>query len=116
MRIIFIYLLIFSCSNIDTNKGTIDQIPVPTSIVSFFENKPEIIRLDSSYSSEIEIWTQMINFTEKFSDLIDNEINHKSKIKSLSIELKKINLFTFDFAACIAIFFVPKTFIFSNSS
>ena len=90
MRIIFIYILIFSCSNIDTNKGTIDQIPVPTSIVSFFENKPEIIRLDSSYTSEIEIWTQMINFTEKFSDLIDNEINHKSKIKSLSIELKKI--------------------------
>ena len=90
MRIIFIYLLIFSCSNVDTNKGTVDQIPVPTSIVSFFENKPEIIRLDSSYTSEIEIWTQMINFTEKFSDLIDNEINHKSKIKSLSIELKKI--------------------------
>ena len=90
MRIIFIYLLIFSCSNVDTNKGTVDQIPVPTSIVSFFENKPEIIRLDSSYTPVIEIWTQMINFTEKFSDLIDNEINHKSKIKSLSIELKKI--------------------------
>ena len=32
----------------------------------------------------------MIGFTEKFSDLIDNEIKHKSKIKSLSIELKKI--------------------------
>ena len=95
MRIIFIYLLIFSCSNVDTNKGTIDQIPVPTSIVSFFENKPEIIRLDSSYTSEIEIWTQMINFTEKFSDLIDNEINHKSKIKSLSIELKKKKKRTF---------------------
>ena len=90
MRIIFIYLLIFSCSNVDINKSNIDQIPVPTSIVSFFDNKPEIIRLDSSYTSEIEIWTQMINFTEKFSDLIDNEINHKSKIKSLSIELKKI--------------------------
>ena len=90
MRIIFIYLLIFSCSNVDTNKGTIDRIPVPTSIVSFFENKPEIIRLDSRYTSEIEIWTQMINFTEKFSDLFEKEINHKSKIKLLSSDLDKI--------------------------
>ena len=90
MRIIFIYLLIFSCSNVDTNKGTIDQIPIPTSIVSFFENKPEIIRLDSIYNSEIEIWTQMINFTEKFSDLFEKEINHKSKIKLLSSDLDKI--------------------------
>ena len=90
MRIIFIYLLIFSCSNVDTNKGTIDRIPVPTSIVSFFENKPEIIRLDSSYTSEIEIWTQMINSTEKFSDLFEKEINHKSKIKLLSSDLDKI--------------------------
>ena len=90
MRIIFIYLLIFSCSNVDTNKGTTDQIPIPTSIVSFFENKPEIIRLDSTYTSEIEIWTQMINFTEKFSDLFEKEINHKSKIKLLSSDLDKI--------------------------
>ena len=90
MRIIFIYLLIFSCSNVDTNKGTIDQIPIPTSIVSFFENKPEIIRLDSIYNSEIEIWTQIINFTEKFSDLFEKEINHKSKIKLLSSDLDKI--------------------------
>ena len=90
MRIIFIYLLIFSCSDVDTNKGTIDQIPIPTSIVSFFENKPEIIRLDSIYNSEIEIWTQMINFTEKFSDLFEKEINHKSKIKLLSSDLDKI--------------------------
>ena len=90
MRIIFIYLLIFSCSNVDTNKGTTDQIPIPTSIVSFFENKPEIIRLDSIYTSEIEIWTQMINFTEKFSDLFEKEINHKSKIKLLSSDLDKI--------------------------
>jgi hypothetical protein len=90
LRIIFIYLLIFSCSNVDTNKGTIDQIPIPNSIVSFFENKPEIIRLDSIYNSEIEIWTQMINFTEKFSDLFEKEINHKSKIKLLSSDLDKI--------------------------
>tara|TARA_Y100000768_G_C23681602_1_gene542547 strand:+ start:70 stop:546 length:477 start_codon:yes stop_codon:yes gene_type:complete len=90
LRIIFIYLLIFSCSNVDTNKGTIDQIPIPTSIVSFFENKPEIIRIDSIYNSEIEIWTQMINFTEKFSDLFEKEINHKSKIKLLSSDLDKI--------------------------
>ena len=90
MRIIIICLLIFSCSNINTNKSTVEQIPIPTSINSFFGNKPDIIRLDSTYIKEIDIWGQMISFTEKFSDLIDNEINHKSKIKSLSIELKKI--------------------------
>ena len=90
MRIIIICLLIFSCSNINTNKSTVEQIPIPTSINSFFGNKPDIMRLDSTYIKEIDIWSQMISFTEKFSDLIDNEINHKSKIKSLSIELKKI--------------------------
>jgi len=90
LRIIIICLLIFSCSNINTNKSTVEQIPIPTSINSFFGNKPDIIRLDSTYIKEIDIWSQMISFTEKFSDLIDNEINHKSKIKSLSIELKKI--------------------------
>tara|TARA_B100000886_G_scaffold89872_1_gene59230 strand:+ start:633 stop:1109 length:477 start_codon:yes stop_codon:yes gene_type:complete len=90
LRIIIICLLIFSCSNINTNKSTVEQVPIPTSINSFFGNKPDIIRLDSTYIKEIDIWSQMISFTEKFSDLIDNEINHKSKIKSLSIELKKI--------------------------
>ena len=90
MRIIIICLLIFSCSNINTNKSTVELIPIPTSINSFFDNKPDIIRLDTTYIKEIDIWSQMISFTEKFADLIDNEINHKSKIKSLSIELKKI--------------------------
>ena len=90
MRIIIICLLIFSCSNINTNKSTVEQVPIPTSINSFFDNKPDIIRLDTTYIKEIDIWIQMISFSEKFSDLIDNEINHKSKIKSLSIELKKI--------------------------
>ena len=90
MRIIIICLLIFSCSNINTNKSTVEQIPIPTSINSFFDNKPDVIRLDSTYIKEIDTWSQMISFTENFSDLIDNEINHKSKIKSLSIELKKI--------------------------
>ena len=90
MRIIIICLLIFSCSNINTNKSTVEQVPIPTSINSFFDNKPDIIRLDTTYIKEIDIWSQMISFTEKFSDLIDNEINHKSKIKSLSIELKRI--------------------------
>ena len=32
----------------------------------------------------------MISFTEKFSDLFDKEINHKSKIKLLSTDLDKI--------------------------
>ena len=31
-----------------------------------------------------------MSFSEKFSDLIDKEINHKSKIKSLTVEIKKI--------------------------
>ena len=89
-QLIIIILFITACSSSEKKQNNITTEQIPTSINSFFENKPEIIRLDSSYTSEIEIWTQMINFTEKFSDLIDNEINHKSKIKSLSIELKKI--------------------------
>ena len=32
----------------------------------------------------------MINFIEKFSDLFEKEINHKSKIKLLSTDLDKI--------------------------
>ena len=89
-QLIIIILFITACSSSEKKQNYITTEQIPTSINSFFENKPEIISLDSTYTSEIEIWTQMINFTEKFSDLIDNEINHKSKIKSLSIELKKI--------------------------
>ena len=90
MRGIFIFLLIIiSCSDID-NKYIKVQAPIPTSINSFFNEKPEIIKLDLTSSSQIESWAQMISFTEKFSDLFEKEINHKSKIKLLSTELDKI--------------------------
>ena len=90
MRIIFIFLLIIiSCSEID-NKNIKVQVPIPTSINSLFNEKPEIIKLDLTSSSQIESWVQMISFTEKFSDLFDKEINHKSKIKLLSTDLDKI--------------------------
>ena len=90
MRSIFIFLLIIiSCSEID-NKNIKVQVPIPTSINSLFNEKPEIIKLDLTSSSQIESWVQMISFTEKFSDLFDKEINHKSKIKLLSTDLDKI--------------------------
>ena len=90
MRSIFIFLLIIiSCSEID-NKNIKVQVPIPTSINSLFNEKPQIIKLDLTSSSQIESWVQMISFTEKFSDLFDKEINHKSKIKLLSTDLDKI--------------------------
>ena len=90
MRSIFIFLLIIiSCSEID-NKNIKVQVPIPTSINSLFNEKPEIIKLDLTSSSQIESWVQMISFTEKFSDLFEKEINHKSKIKLLSTDLDKI--------------------------
>ena len=90
MRSIFIFLLIIiSCSEID-NKNIKVQVPIPTSINSLFNEKPEIIKLDLTSSSQIESWVQMISFTEKFTDLFDKEINHKSKIKLLSTDLDKI--------------------------
>ena len=90
MRSIFIFLLIIiSCSEID-NKNIKVQVPIPTSINSLFNEKPEIIKLDLTSSSQIESWAQMISFTEKFSDLFEKEINHKSKIKLLSTDLDKI--------------------------
>ena len=90
MRSIFIFLLIIiSCSEID-NKNIKVQVPIPTSINSLFNEKPEIIKLDLISSSQIESWVQMISFTEKFSDLFEKEINHKSKIKLLSTDLDKI--------------------------
>ena len=90
MRSIFVFLLIIiSCSKID-NKNIKVQVPIPTSINSLFNEKPEIIKLDLTSSSQIESWVQMISFTEKFSDLFDKEINHKSKIKLLSTDLDKI--------------------------
>ena len=90
MRSIFIFLLItISCSE-DDNKNIKVQVPIPTSINSLFNEKPEIIKLDLTSSSQIESWVQMISFTEKFTDLFDKEINHKSKIKLLSTDLDKI--------------------------
>jgi len=90
LRGIFIFLLIIiSCSDID-NKNIKVQAPIPTSINSFFNEKPKIIKLDLTSSSQIESWAKMISFTDKFSDLFEKEINHKSKIKLLSTELDKI--------------------------
>ena len=90
MRSIFIFLLIIiSCSEID-NKNIKVQVPIPTSINSLFNEKPEIIKLDLTSSSQIESWVQIISFTEKFTDLFEKEINHKSKIKLLSTDLDKI--------------------------
>ena len=83
-------MLVYSCSDVNINKIKLDQTPIPNSINSFFNEKPEINELDLNNISNLETWTQMINFTEKFSDLFEKEINHKSKIKLLKTDLDKI--------------------------
>ena len=90
MRDIFIFLLIIISSSEVDNKNIKVQVPIPTSINSLFNEKPQIIKLDLTSSSQIESWVQMISFSEKFSDLFEKEINHKSKIKLLSTDLDKI--------------------------
>tara|TARA_Y100001935_G_C17195714_1_gene452418 strand:+ start:568 stop:897 length:330 start_codon:yes stop_codon:yes gene_type:complete len=38
----------------------------------------------------VEKWNQIMIFSEKFLELFEKEINHKSKIKSLTDDIKKI--------------------------
>ena len=63
------------CSNSENKKIQDNQIPVPTSINSFFETAPSLISLDSTYYRTIEKWNEIIIFSDKFSDLIEKEIN-----------------------------------------
>ena len=90
-RLILIILLITACSRSEKKQKDVITEQIPTSINSFFDSKPTLIRIDSTLFNSIEKWSQIISFSEKFSDLIDKEINHKSKIKSLTVDIKKIN-------------------------
>lgn len=92
MRIAFIFIiLLISCSKSDNRKNNTEQVLIPTSINSFFNNTPSTIKLDSTYLNTIDKWISIISFSQKFNDLIDKEINHKSKISSLAVDLNKIN-------------------------
>ena len=90
-RLILIILLITACSRSEKKQNDVIPEQIPTSINSFFDSKPTLIRIDSTLFNSIEKWSQIVSFSEKFSDLIDKEINHKSKIKSLTVDIKKIN-------------------------
>ena len=90
-RLILIILLITACSRSEKKQKDVITEQIPTSINSFFDSKPTLIRIDSTLFNSIEKWSQIISFSEKFSDLIDKEINHNSKIKSLTVDIKKIN-------------------------
>ena len=90
-RLILIILLITSCSRSEKKQNDIIPEQIPTSINSFFESNPSVINIDSTLFISIEKWSQIVSFSEKFSDLIEKEINHKSKIKSLTADIKKIN-------------------------
>ena len=90
-RLIIIILFISACSSSEKKSNQVKQEPIPSSINSFFESKPVVLKIDSTSFDLIEKWSQIVSFSEKFSDLIDKEINHKSKIKSLTVEIKKIN-------------------------
>ena len=90
-RLILIILLITACSRSEKKQKDVITEQIPTSINSFFDSKPTLIRIDSTLFNSIEKWSQIVSFSEKFSDLIEKEINHKSKIKSLTVDIKKIN-------------------------
>ena len=90
-RLIIIILFISACSSSEKKSNQVKQEPIPSSINSFFESKPVVLKIDSTSFDLIEKWSQIVSFSEKFSDLIDEEINHKSKIKSLTVDIKKIN-------------------------
>lgn len=89
-KLIIIILFITACSSTEKKQKNITTEQIPTSINSFFDSKPSVINIDSTLFNSIEKWSQIVSFSEKFSDLIDKEINHKSKIKSLTVEIKKI--------------------------
>ena len=91
-RLILIILLITSCSRSEKKQNDVIPEQIPTSINSFFESNPSVINIDSTLFSSVEKWSQIVSFSEKFSDLIEKEINHKSKIKSLTADIKKINM------------------------
>tara|TARA_B100000945_G_scaffold313323_1_gene309246 strand:+ start:336 stop:818 length:483 start_codon:yes stop_codon:yes gene_type:complete len=90
-KLIIIILLITACSSSEKKQNDVIPEQIPTSINSFFDSKPSVMNIDSTLFSSIEKWSQIVSFSEKFSDLIDKEINHKSKIKSLTVDIKKIN-------------------------
>ena len=90
-RLILIILLITACSRSEKKQNDVIPEQIPTSIISFFDSSPSVINIDSTLFSSVEKWSQIVSFSEKFSDLIEKEINHKSKIKSLTVDIKKIN-------------------------
>ena len=90
-RLILIILLITACSRSEKKQNDVIPEQIPTSINSFFDSRPSVINIDSTLFSSVEKWSQIVSFSEKFSDLIEKEINHKSKIKSLTVDIKKIN-------------------------
>ena len=89
-KFIIIILFITSCSSSEKNQNNITSEPIPTSIDSFFDSKPDLIKIDSTLLKSVEKWNQIMSLSEKFSDLFEKEINHKSKIKSLTDDVKKI--------------------------
>lgn len=92
MRAVFIFIIfLISCSETENKKENTGQVAIPISINSYFINKPSTIKLDSTHSNTIDKWIPVISFSQKFNDLIEKEINHKSKISSLADDLNKIN-------------------------
>ena len=90
-NLIIIILFITACSSTEKKQKNITIEQIPTSINSFFDSEPTLVIIDSTLFNSIEKWSQIVSFSEKFSDLIDKEINHNSKIKSLTVDIKKIN-------------------------
>ncbi len=89
-KLILIILLFVACSSSKKNQNDVKYEPIPTSINSFFDSNPDLIKIDSTLLMSVEKWNQIMIFSEKFLELFEKEINHKSKIKSLTDDIKKI--------------------------
>ena len=72
------------------NLYTLGGYFVPQGICLNISKFEHLIKIDSTLTISVQKWNQLMSLSEKFSDLFDKEINHKSKIKSLADDIKKI--------------------------
>ena len=95
MRYLVIYLTLslFACKD-ETKTNNISQVNREIVFKSFFDQGiiPEILQLDSLYSSEFEKWTEFISFSVILNDMSEDDKNHRIMISSLSNELDNIEI------------------------
>ena len=85
-------LFLFACKD-ETKTNNISQVNREIVFKSFFDQGiiPEILQLDSLYSSEFEKWTEFISFSVILNDMSEDDKNHRIMISSLSDKLDNID-------------------------